>query len=594
MKLRPEFEATRSNLMNRNPVPSLDATYQHDKMISNAVAYTAQGKGKGRDMRNVQCFNCKEYGHIATNYTRKFCNYCKKLGHIIKECPTRPQNHQANAYQATVDSASSATPSASSALTPEKVQQMIISALSALGLQGNGSLSPSWIIDSGASNHMTSSSDILGNVRTYTGSTHIHIVNGCQLPIHAIGDVDSTIRDVFVSSQLSSGLISVGQLVDNNCDVHFSRDGCLLQDQVQGKILAKGPKVGRLFPMNFSIPAVISFACNAVNNKCEVWHKRLGHPNSAILSHIINSGLLGNKDQFSFPLSFDCSTCKLGKSKSLSFPSHGSHANRCFDLIHSDVWGISPVISHANYKYFVTFIDDYTKYTWIYFLRAKSEVLSVFQQFSAYVETRIFLVLKFRSIRGGGEYMSREFHDFLTQKGIVSQRSCPYTPQQNGVAERKNRHLLDVVRTLLLQSSVPPKFWVEALSTAVYLINRLPSSVLNYETPYFRLYNQHPKYLDMHTFGCVCFVHLPSHERHKLSAQSVRYAFMGYSTSHKGYVCYDPCSNRFRISRHVVFFENQSFFPSHDKSLPEIHVLPHFDDLPPSIDRFKSGLVYER
>ncbi|KAJ0099816.1 hypothetical protein Patl1_20691 [Pistacia atlantica] len=246
MKLRPEFEATRSNLMNRNPVPSLDicfgellreeqrlttqATYQHDKMISNAVAYAAQGKGKGRDMRNVQCFSCKEYGHIATNCTWKFCNYCKKPGHIIKECPSRPQNRQANAYQATVDSAPSATPSASSALTPEKVQQIIIFAFSALGLQGNGSLSPSWIIDSGASNHMTSSSDILGNVQTYTGLTHIQIANGCQLPIHAIGDVDSTIRDVFVSSQLSTSLISVRQLVDNNCDVHFSRDGCLVQD----------------------------------------------------------------------------------------------------------------------------------------------------------------------------------------------------------------------------------------------------------------------------------------------------------------------------------------------------------------------------
>ena len=100
-----------------------------------------------------------------------------------------------------------------------------------------------------------------------------------------------------------------------------------------------------------------------MNNKCEVWHKRLGHPNSVILSHVINSGLLGNKDQFSSPHSFDCSTCKLGKSKSLSFPSHGSHVEHCFDLIHSDVWGISPVISHVNYKYFVTFIDDYTKYT---------------------------------------------------------------------------------------------------------------------------------------------------------------------------------------------------------------------------------------
>ena len=146
--------------------------------------------------------------------------------------------------------------------------------------------------------------------------------------------------------------------------------------------------------------------------------------------------------------------------------------------------------------------------------------------------------------------MSHEFHDFLQQ----TERSCSYTPQQNGVAKCKNRHLLDVVRTLLLESFVPSKFWVEALCTAVYLINRLPSRVLNFDSPYYHLYHKHPNYLDMHTFGCVCFVHLPPHERHKLSAQSVKCACIGYSISHKDYVCYDPCSNRFRISRHVIFF----------------------------------------
>lgn len=157
-------------------------------------------------------------------------------------------------------------------------------------------------------------------------------------------------------------------MVDNNCDVQFSRNGCVVQDQVSGTILAKGPKVGRLFPLHFPISTFISLACITANKKGELWHKRLGHPNSVVLSHLLNSGLLGNKDQFSSHLSFDCSTCKLGKSKSLSFPSHGNRGKSCFDMIHSDVWGITPVISHANYKYFVTFIDDYSRYTWIYFL----------------------------------------------------------------------------------------------------------------------------------------------------------------------------------------------------------------------------------
>ena len=158
------------------------------------------------------------------------------------------------------------------------------------------------------------------------------------------------------------------------------------------------------------------------------------------------------------------------------------------DLIHSDVWGITPIITHAKYRYFVTFIDNYNKYTWIYFLRPKSEVFFVFQKFVAYVETQFSSRIKVLRSNSGGEYMSHEFHDFLQNKGIVSQRSCPYTPQQNGVAERKNRHLLDVVRTLLLESSVPSTFWVEALSTTIYLINQLPSHVLDFASPYYRLY----------------------------------------------------------------------------------------------------------
>ena len=98
---------------------------------------------------------------------------------------------------------------------------------------------------------------------------------------------------------------------------------------------------------------------------------------------MLSSDLLGNKEQVSKNLSFDCSVCKLDKSKTLSFSSHGSRAEKCFDIVHSDVWGISP----AQYKYFVTFIDDFSQYTWVYFLRSKSEVLSVFQTFVAYVET---------------------------------------------------------------------------------------------------------------------------------------------------------------------------------------------------------------
>jgi transposase InsO family protein len=164
---------------------------------------------------------------------------------------------------------------------------------------------------------------------------------------------------------------------------------------------------------------------------------------------MLNSGLLGNKGQVYKNLSFDCSVCKLGKSKTLLLSSHGSRTEKCFDIVHSDVWGISPIISHAQYKYFVTFIDDFSQYTWVYILWSKSEVLSIFQTFVAYVETQFSTGIKILRSDSGGEYMSYEFYDFLHHKGIVSQRSCPYTPQQNEVAERKNRHLFTLINRLL-------------------------------------------------------------------------------------------------------------------------------------------------
>jgi hypothetical protein len=337
MKLRPEYESVRSALLNRSPVPSLDVCFgellreeqrlstqaileqSHGSSGPAAVAFSAQGRGPPMHSRNLQCFCCKEYGHIAANCPKKFCSYCKKKGHIIKECRIRPQNRPAQAFQTSVlvpHATTSATPVSSSDAssvpaspasdycTPAMVQQILVSALSAMGFQGNHS-TKLWYVDSAASNHMTPNPTALCHVRPYDGQSVIQTANGSSLPIAAVGDASSALTNVFLAPQLSTNLISVGQLVENNCDVKFSGDGCVVQDQVTGEPIAKGPKVGRLFPLFLPVPAfspvsfITSFACNTVSDPSMVWHRRLGHPNTQILSHVLNSSLLGNKDRSS-------------------------------------------------------------------------------------------------------------------------------------------------------------------------------------------------------------------------------------------------------------------------------------------------------
>ncbi|CAL8083802.1 unnamed protein product [Prunus armeniaca] len=204
-------------------------------------------------------------------------------------------------------------------VTPDMIQQMIISAFSALGLSGKPfSTSSPWYFDSGASHHMTNNADSLTNVNKYFGNLKIHTADGNHLPITATGDVSSSLTDVFVSPGLTTNLVSVG--VDNDCKVEFSKSGCVVQDQQSRRMIAKGPKVGRLFPLQFPLSSFLPFvSCNFAHFDYRAWHKRLGHPNSNVLHDLLKSGFLGNKESPSLSaVQFYCNSCKLGKTPVLN------------------------------------------------------------------------------------------------------------------------------------------------------------------------------------------------------------------------------------------------------------------------------------
>ena len=286
----------------------------------------------------------------------------------------------------------------------------------------------------------------------------------------------------------------------------------------------------------------------------DMWHQRLGHPNSRLL-HVLASQ---NKiDVSSWLKKIEvCSSCQMGKSCRLPFSLNNNKATVPLEKIHCDLWGPAPVASVQNFRYYVIFIDDFTRFTWFYPLKRKSDFFTTFLSFQRLVENQFDCKIKIFQCDGGGEFELTKFIDHLQSCGIQRHISCPGTPEQNGVAERKHRHLVETGLTMLFHAQLPKHFWIEAFATAIYLINRLPCTTLNMESPFFKLFQKAPDYNSLKVFGCRCFPYLRDYARNKFDYKSYPCVFVGYSPTHKGYRCLHPISKRIFISRHVVFDED--------------------------------------
>lgn len=402
---------------------------------------------------------------------------------------------------------------------------------------------------------MTHQTEKFEDLTEHHGKNSLIVGSGEKLKIIATGSSklnSLNLHDVLYVPNITKNLSSVSKLTaEHNILVEFDANCCFVKDKLTWKAILRGTLKDGLYQLS----RTERDPCAYVSVK-ESWHRGLGHPNNKVLDRVLkncNVKLLPS-DHFNF-----CEACQYGKMHFLPFKTSSSHAKEILELVHTDVWGPAPVTSSSGFKYYVHFLDDFSRFTWIYPLKQKSDTAQAFTQFKNMAKNLFNKRIKTIQCDGGGEYKAMQNH--AIEAGIQFRMSCPYTSQQNGRAERKHRHIAEFGMTLLAQAKMPLHYWWEAFSMELYLINRLPSLVTQNESPYSLLFRKEPDYNSLKPFGCAFYPCLKPYNQHKLQFHTTRCVFLGYSNSHKGYKCINT-HGRIFTSRHVVF--NKEHFPFHD------------------------------
>lgn len=449
----------------------------------------------------------------------------------------------------------------------------------------NGNQGASWLVDSGASTHVCGNKSDFSTYRTLDQPIWVQSMDGNTWPAIGVGDVILTflhnnhykqlkINDVLYVAQSCANLLSVSRLTENGYDVLFPKcsDHCYIQQN--NTTVAVGKRhTSRLYCItneNTNIASENGMSTQVMHPDKDtkeylLWHRRLGHLNFDSMNQLQRNQLATGISSSLHPLHDRqlCVGCVLGKSHRVAMPKTATtRATRVLELIHSDICGPMECASLGGKRYFITFVDDYSRYVVVKVMSQKSEALKLFIEYKAWAENATGRrIQKFRS-DGGGEYVSKDFSDYLSQHGIARQQSPPYTPEHNGVAERFNRTLVECARCMMQGAKMQPSFWAEAIIYASYIRNRCPTRVLSHTTPYEIWTNNKPDISFLRVFGCCAYVHVPDARRRKWDAKAIPCVFLGLSTESKAWRLYDPRKQRVIISRDVVFDELNYYYNS--------------------------------
>ncbi|KAL6287822.1 hypothetical protein ACE6H2_012212 [Prunus campanulata] len=420
-----------------------------------------------------------------------------------------------------------------------------------------------WYVDSACSNHMTSHESLLVDIdrnvrcRVKMGTGDLVQSTGKGTLAIEVQGVTKYIKEVMIVPGLDENLLSVGQMVEHG---HWLVFGDNVVDIYEGKqmkeLIARVQMKGnRCFPLDFQYINPVMANKATLEESSWLWHRRYGHLNYLSLMLLQEKDMVQGLPKLQEAEKV-CSGCAIGKSHRSSFNKEKVwRASQPLELIHSDICGPMQTVTLGGNRYFLTFIDDHTRMCWLFFLQYKSQALNIFRKFKIMVELQCgYKIKKLRSDRGG-EYTSQDFSKFCEEMGIERQLTVAYSPQQNGVAERKNRTVMEMARTMMHEKKIPLKFWGEAVNTAVYLQNRSPTSALDNTTPFEQFSGRKPGVKHLRIFGSLCYIHVPSQKRHKLEETGMKGIFVGYGSCEKGYRILNLRTQKVELSRSVIFDE---------------------------------------
>ena len=449
------------------------------------------------------------FSRKQTNESVRLCYHCKKPGHLKRNCwllkKSNGQEEKKNDENKKVSSDSKSFES--EAMTMFRDLESL-------------SDDCSWFMDSGASDHMSMKIEWFSDYESFNLPLEIKVGNGSLIKAYGKGIIklrsfvdgkiiNCHLENVLYVPKITMNLISLGSVLDKGFELFSNQEVCTLKKN--NKVFCIGKRFRGLYKMMVELRADESNSFNVCRAESyDLWHARLGHQgknyiNNVLKNHNIN---FSAKDYF-------CEGCIFGKQTRFSFEESTKRATNIGDLVHSDVCGPMEVESVGGSKFFVIFKDDFSKYRVIYPISSKCTVIEKFKDFCAKLKKETGKSVVRLRTDNGTEYVNKFFSDFMNCNNIINETSVPYTPEQNGRAEREMRTIVEMARTMIHSKNLDVNLWAEAVNTAVYIINRTYINDNNGKSPYEIWFNEVPDISYFRVFGSYVYCHVPKVKRQK-------------------------------------------------------------------------------